>query len=186
MHCRGVRQGGQRPPASTMHNINCPNKLVVGLSFVTSNSWAVFWFCSRAWSQDAAVVQQTSSKKWKCHICIHTHTHRHAHTHTFNTQIYTWERICCRNALPQSCAAGHRAPTYLLNGIQPASSQCQTLFKAATCPEYFKISHEYFFRLNICQFFHSWTFLSPSHHPFSNMNWLQRFAQDTTVGYVLI
>lgn len=54
--------------------------------------------------------------------------------------------MCCRNALQPSCAAGHRAPTYSLNGILPTTSQCQTRFTATTWHEYFKISAEYFFR----------------------------------------
>lgn len=54
--------------------------------------------------------------------------------------------MCCRYALQPSCADGHRAPTYSLNGVLPTTSQCQTRFTATTWYEYFKISDEYFFQ----------------------------------------
>lgn len=72
----------------------------------------------------------------------------------------------------------HRAPTYLLNGIQPASFQCQTLSIATAYHEYFKISHEYFFqgKIYIYQILH----ISSLHVNFV----FEAFALDTSVGYV--
>lgn len=84
-HCDAICQGGHGSPsgpcihrALTPHTgsgMNCLSE--AGLAFATSNSWAIFWFRSRERSQDAAAAaaQQTSSIKWKCHICAYTRKH---------------------------------------------------------------------------------------------------------------
>lgn len=152
MYCWGNCQDGQQPflcnsPLHPTSNnccrINCLSKPVKGLSCVTSNSWAIFWFCSRERSRNATVVQQRAVESGNAtSIWLYTQ-HTYAHR-GWNTNAWKW--MCCRNALQQSCAAGHRAPTYSLNGILPTTSQCQTRFTATTWHEYFKISHEYFFQ----------------------------------------
>lgn len=75
---------------------------------------ATFWFGSRASGQRAAPNKQKRvNMPWL--------------DSDIQTQIYTWEWLCCRGALPHSSIIGCRAPTYFLSGIEPAASQCQTL-----------------------------------------------------------